>query len=219
MARTRSQNGRTKNSEQVPDAPHTREMQFSFSRAGVWQYNDTDEKDVAEGLANDSDRAAAIIAGTIIEVRMKAAILSAFRRSPKIEERLFQPSGPMGSFSTKIDMVYMLKLVSRAAYNDLIIIKYIRNAFAHRLDIRDFESQSISDRCRNLKLAETHIGSLEGNEGEMLLSFDPNDIPRLHVLDYEQKITNPRERYLMTAQLVTICFAMVGFSNHSLPLI
>jgi hypothetical protein len=164
MARSRVRDGRRQSRstpETATDEPNPTSKQFPLliSRDGVWQYNGDDEKEVIESLPGLSDRAVAIIAGTLVEVRIKTAILSVCTGNSKIEDRMFQPSGPLGPFSVKIDMAQMLGIITQEAYADLVIFKDIRNAFAHRLDIRDFRTQWIKDRCAKFKLVETHVGN------------------------------------------------------------
>jgi DNA-binding MltR family transcriptional regulator len=204
------------------DGRQSHPMNFSISRQGIWQYYDEDEKAVAESIAKQSDRAAAVIAGSIIEVRMKDAILSALKRNKDIEDFFFQPSGPMGSFRVKVDLCYMLGLLSDDAYRDLSIIKDIRNAFAHRLDIRDFKTQSISDRCFSLKLIEKYVVNTKFAKGEsiLLLGKPADDAqPRLAVFNYSQKMKQARQRYLVTAQLITISFALIRSIRFPPPVI
>jgi hypothetical protein len=223
MARSRARDGRRRQSRSTSetatatDEPNPTSKQFPLliSPDGVWQYNGDDEKEVIESLPGLSDRAVAIIAGTVVDVRIKTAILSVCTGNHKIEDRMFQPSGPLGPFSVKIDMARMLGIITQEAYADLVIFKDIRNAFAHRLDIRDFRTQWIKDRCANFKLVETHIGNFRWETpNEKVISWEYDARPRLFVADYHKKKADARERYLMIAQLITTCLAFIGFLPH-----
>src|SRR5450759_853097 len=90
----------------IPGQPYTKQYNLIVSRDGVWELADGDEKSIIDELSSDSDRAVAIIAGSMIETRLATSILCRTRRDPIIEDRLFQPSGPLGSFTTKIDLAY-----------------------------------------------------------------------------------------------------------------
>jgi DNA-binding MltR family transcriptional regulator len=151
---------------------------------------------------------------------MQAALSSIFqRRHKKVEERLFMPSGPLGSFAVKIDLVHLLGLLSADGYHDMVIMKDIRNAFAHRLGIRDFKTPTIRDRCLNLRMIETHVGDTKFQAGESILSLAPDDRPRLRVFNYARKKKQPRQRYLVTAQLITISFALIRSIRFPLPVV
>lgn len=186
---------------------------------GVWQFGNENERAVSEQLDRDSDRAAAVIAGSMVEERLRTAILARCQHVPKLEARHFHPSGAFGSFSIAIDLALMFKIISREAYNDLVVLKNIRNAFAHRLDIKDFQTQSIADKCKNLKMIETHVAELGTAIGSNIVSFDIYARPRMHVMTYKERLEKPRERYLVTAQLFMFCFFPAELDDYPTPFI
>jgi len=189
-----------------PGEPYNKQYNLIVIREGVWELATDDEKSIIDDLNKDSDRAVAIIAGSMIEARLETSILCRTRREPIIEDRLFQPSGPLGSFATKIDLAYLFGLISEPGYRDLVILKDIRNSFAHKLSVKDFSTASIKDKTMNLSLVETHVGNFTGAKGETLLRPMSNaGLPRLNVYDYAAKKKTPRARYLMTAQLFITC--------------
>jgi DNA-binding MltR family transcriptional regulator len=193
----------------VPGQPYNLKFNVYNDEEGVWEFTEDEEKSIIESLKKDSDRAVAIIAGSMIETRLESAILARTRRDSVVENRLFQPSGPLGSFATKIDLAYLLGHISAEAFHDLVIVKDIRNMFAHRLDIKDFDTPSVRDKTKNLSLVESHVGNFTGAIGETLMRpMNTGDLTRLNVYNYEQKKSQPRARYLMTAQLFVGC--MIG---------
>ena len=102
----------------------------------------------------------------------------------KIDERLFLPSGPLGSFSAKIDLAYISGLITKSAHSDLVRVKEIRNAFAHNLEIKDFQSNKIRDNVKNLTLINSHIKNFEDKPGAFVLAMDTKAMPRMAVRDY-----------------------------------
>jgi hypothetical protein len=204
----------------IPGQPYNVKFNIHVTQEGVWELADNEDKSILQSLKNDSDRAAAIIAGSMIETRLETSILCRTQRDPVIENRLFQPSGPLGSFATKIELACLLGLITRKAFDDLVIVKDIRNDFAHRLDIKDFQTQSILDRTKNLKLIETHVGNFTGAKGEVLMRPQANTgLPRLNVHDYHAKKKQPRTRYLMTIQLFIVCLIGGNIPNAPTPFI
>ncbi len=77
-----------------------------------------------------------------------------------IVQQLFRPSGALGPFSTKIDLAYLMRLLSDEAYKDLTNVKNIRNDLAHKLDHDSFDVPSIRDRCKNFILVDRHVGPI-----------------------------------------------------------
>ena len=101
---------------------------------------------------------------------------------------IFRPSGPLGSFSVKIKMGFMLQIYGAYVLKDLETIKDIRNLFAHNLGVHDFQTQSVRDRCMNLKIVEEYV--------QLIGNFDtPNSIG-VHFTDARDEVLNdPKYRY------------------------
>ena len=72
----------------------------------------------------------------------------------KVEELLGGDDGseaPLSSFSARIKTAYCLGLVTKQEFDDLNLIRRIRNRFAHRFHGYTFENQEIIDWCNSLK--------------------------------------------------------------------
>jgi DNA-binding MltR family transcriptional regulator len=104
-----------------------------------------------------SDRATAIVASAILEERLSSAITSRLQKDEKALSRLFKYSGPLGTFSSKIDLGYLMGLYGKEIYCDLNTIREIRNEFAHSLRTSGFKSQRVNDLCKNLKAFERNF--------------------------------------------------------------
>jgi hypothetical protein len=155
-------------------------------------------------LANDSDRAAGLVAAAMVENRLEAAIRFMTHADKKIEERMFHSSGPLGSFSAKIDLGFMIGIYGDLPLQELITIEDIRNRFAHRLDINSFSDQEIADRCKNLKRFEVYftdgglpVAPMETPTGEWSYPLHA----RFGKRDLAKHLQSPRERYIMSAQV------------------
>jgi hypothetical protein len=159
-----------------------------------------------EQIEFDSDRAAGIVAGSIAETRLEQALQSRLRpadtsKLQDVVQQLFRPSGALGPFSTKIDLAYLMRLLSDEAYKDLTNIKNIRNDFAHQLDHDSFDVPSIRDRCKNFILVDRHVGPIPDTDLDATIVAASN--PYMGLPDYQQKLSDPRFRYAMTAQLIS----------------
>src|SRR5262249_39543436 len=69
----------------------------------------------------------------------------------KAEQIFGSPLGPLYHFSPKIDIAYAFKVIDEDLYNDLRIIKDIRNKFAHPEGPTDFHTPKIKDLVRKFK--------------------------------------------------------------------
>jgi hypothetical protein len=116
----------------------------------------SEEVGVLQHLRDESDRAVGIIAGSALESALLHAIQRRLHNHPVALKSLFRPSGPLGPFSNKIDLGYVMGVYGKKTYRDLITIKDIRNTFAHDLSINSFSDQKIKALCANLVLVESH---------------------------------------------------------------
>jgi DNA-binding MltR family transcriptional regulator len=120
---------------------------------------------------HSSERAMAIVLGAIVENHLTDLLRLLMRRERQLADELFNPTGPLGAFGTKIRIAYMFRIISPETYNDLKIINRIRNSFAHDLSISSFEDQQIAAWIRNMyiygivkKMGEDAKGRLEKGE-------------------------------------------------------
>jgi hypothetical protein len=187
---------------------------------GVWVFLDDGEKSILDTLDFDSDRAVAIVTGSMIEIRLERALRNRFQRDKDIEGRLFQPSGPLGTFGAKIDLAYATGLITLAAHRDLTTFKDIRNLFAHNLQIKDFRSRRIVDKAKNLQFVDDLVTDANPDTaGEKQSARFGRGVPVLYVNHATNRKKKAKYRYLMTAQLFTVRFATADLKVWPLPLI
>ena len=83
---------------------------------------------------------------------LQAAILSKMRPlSNNFKTRLFDGYGPIASFSAQIDLAYALGLIDKDIFDELKVIKEIRNEFAHATRVLNFSSPGIIELCKRFK--------------------------------------------------------------------
>src|SRR5215468_10670469 len=111
----------------VEIAPGTYHQQFSFHR------------DI-EQLKALSQPGYVLLAATELDKALRAILLVSMRDiSNNKAKDLFAGHGPLYHLSPKIDIAYAFKLIDEDLYNDLRIIKEIRNKFAHPEGRPDFK--------------------------------------------------------------------------------
>ncbi len=199
----------------------TEEFLIATTGLGFYYYGKGERRigpDPFEQIEFDSDRAAGIVAGSITERRLEDALRSIMRQDhPKIAQELFRPSGALGPFSTKIDLAYLLHVLSSDAYKDIANLKNIRNDFAHDLNKDAFDAPSIRDRCKNFVLVDRHVGPVPSQTANSDLV---RATPYSGLTDYKAKLADARFRYVMTAQILSFRLGMgADDPKRTLPLI
>ncbi|MEE8057343.1 MAG: MltR family transcriptional regulator [Pseudomonadales bacterium] len=122
-------------------------------------FTDTDLKHqlvLLSEIENQSDRGSAIVGSTWVEEELKTAIKSKLIDDEKVWSRLFRNSGPLGTFSSNIDLAYMLGAITKYQHSDLQLLRKIRNDFAHKLvskeiEALNFDTPNIKDRCMSIE--------------------------------------------------------------------
>lgn len=114
---------------------------------------------LVQEIETQTDRGAAIIGAAWIEEEINAAIESFLNKDKSSWDRLFRKSGPLSSFSAKIDLARLLGIVSAVVSSDLHIIRTIRNDFAHSIlekdnSILSFNTPRIKDKCLAIRSVE-----------------------------------------------------------------
>lgn len=122
---------------------------------GVQMFNDF----TAE-LSKETDRGVALVSVSYLDTLLKHLVCSRStldRRKIEMKLGMFGANGPMDSFSNKIKICYLFGLLTDIEYQDLDIIRDIRNDFAHLLSGLSFDTSNIADTCRSL-----HASKVDG---------------------------------------------------------
>jgi hypothetical protein len=180
----------------------------------MWANLSPEEAAAIKELDALPDRAAGIVGATILESRLGDRLkreTADFLINPTntLHHRMFTHSGPIGSFSARINLGFMLKIYGEKAWRDLDIIREIRNSFAHITGIRSFDIDSVRDRCANLKACETQFSEHKESDGWLISTAESSDrdIPlemHMQIPNLNARLANPRERYLMCIQYYSI---------------
>jgi hypothetical protein len=185
----------TRSLERVRDISPTMTDPNEWETRG-WFVETEDELSAIDDMESTSDRTAAIVIASLVETRLTNTLQAGLHHDDAIVERLFRASGPLGSFSAKIDLACLMGAISKDAYRDLVILKNIRNIFAHRFKSASFTEQRIADLCRNFRLIETMICDME--EEAPMMEHPPFT---LKITGYRHHLSNPRGRYVLTGHL------------------
>jgi DNA-binding MltR family transcriptional regulator len=170
-----------------------------------WQWIGTGDKEETEAMIEacsdidqSADRAAAIVAAAFLEDHLAIALKKRFHKDEKILNEIFRSSGPLGSFSAKINMAFLIGICSQEACKDLHTIKDIRNEFAHKGLTKDFNSQRVRDLANNLQFGKKYKITMmrvdkedDSKSGEPIVVYGEEDMPK-----------TPREHYIRACQML-----------------
>lgn len=106
----------------------------------------------------ESDRAAAILAVSLIDEALNTLLKSYFVPIPNSTDPLFDgANAPVGTFSSKITISHRLGLISANLCRDIHLLRKIRNLFAHDIYGCNFKNGSIKSRIIELDKSITRV--------------------------------------------------------------
>lgn len=100
-------------------------------------------------LTKGSDRDAAILGGSILEELLNRLLRKKLVQSPIFEDAIENSNGSLSTFSNKIQLSYLMGLISKKMYDNLTVIRKIRNKFAHEIVGSSFENEQIKSKVEN----------------------------------------------------------------------
>jgi len=109
-----------------------------------------------EEIQNESPRAAVIISAAFMEGWLRQLIANFMVDDSKAVDELLGAEDnvdrPLSSFSSRIRAAYCLGLISRDEYDDLHMVKKLRNRFAHGMHGLSVDDNAIVSWCNELKI-------------------------------------------------------------------
>ena len=108
-------------------------------------------------IYSESDRGAALVGATMIDDALGRLLHAYFDPSGRgiesVIKPLFDPMGPLGTFSGKARLAIAFRLIRREQYDDIQLIRKIRNEFAHNSAPADFSNLSVQRDMEKLNYA------------------------------------------------------------------
>lgn len=109
-----------------------------------------DFNEFRRSLSDETDRGCALMAAAYLDEALKTLFREVLVQDNKIVNELFSTTGPIGTFSSRIDLAYVMGLIGKRFHRDLHLIRKIRNDFGHTAKKIDFTTASIKARCQEL---------------------------------------------------------------------
>jgi predicted metallopeptidase len=157
-----------------------------------WVHISKDIGDAIDEIETSSDRAAAIVAAALLEDHLTTSIRHYLHRDNAICNSVFKHDGPLGTFSNKIDMSFLIGIFSKRCHKELDTIREIRNKFAHIMKINSFDYRQIKDLTNNLvRHEQTKIIITDIHHDPKTFAYSP---------EAEGPLTS-RQRYMRSCKL------------------
>lgn len=112
---------------------------------------------------NESDRGAAVLAGSYVENHL-GLYLQSKMKDTSLANRMFSSEGPLSTFSQRVDLAQAFGFLSKEQCADFNLIKKIRNYFAHHPKEASFSDKPVSDWVSNLIASRTKITTPAGTQ-------------------------------------------------------
>ena len=106
-------------------------------------------------LTNESDRGCILVGASRLEYLLEKLIWRSLFSETKGKRKKLSKSllknGPFSSFWSRIEFVYAMGIINKDFYNDLTIIRGMRNEVAHNFDLVSFGDKEIITKTESLK--------------------------------------------------------------------
>lgn len=103
------------------------------------------------GFEKESERGCALLAASYLDHLLEIFLFAKMIGTAKQKKELFNFNGPLGTFSNRIRISYSIGLIPKIEFDDLNLIRSIRNEFGHSPSIISFDDTKIKSLCDNLK--------------------------------------------------------------------
>ena len=101
-------------------------------------------------LNSENDRGLALVAAAMIDERLKDILQSFLADNDKTSLLLEGFNAPLGTLYSRSIACYSLGLIQKNEYEEITLVRKIRNDFGHDWTSACFNDQSVIDRCSNL---------------------------------------------------------------------
>lgn len=108
--------------------------------------------DWLQDFQEETDRACAILATTLLDVLLGELLTVGFHGGKTATKKFFEGLGPLASFSARIEAAYGFGFISKMERDDLNVLRTIRNDFAHSVRPMTLADDDVVARVRSLRM-------------------------------------------------------------------
>jgi DNA-binding MltR family transcriptional regulator len=107
--------------------------------------------DLKISLDAETDRGCSLMIGAYLDELLKIFLSSLFVADANASVSFLRADGPLGTFSSRIELCYLLGQISEVVRRELHLMRKIRNEFAHTVQLINFSQPAVLARIRELK--------------------------------------------------------------------
>lgn len=127
-------------------APHLlRNLLPCFQGDGVFVMNP-----LTDWLSQHIEAANVLVVVGRIEDGLEKLLLAAGRPISNAHAKRLFGRGPLQNFGPKIEIAYFFELITEPVFKDLMIIKDVRNIFAHTTTYVYFSTEEVANKCTQM---------------------------------------------------------------------
>ncbi len=102
-------------------------------------------------LQRETDRGLALVGAALLDEKLTQTLRSFFCEEKSAESLLDDGDAPLGTFSSRTELCFALGLIDEFEYQEINLIRKVRNEFAHAKHGTTFQTEKIKSFCSNLK--------------------------------------------------------------------
>jgi hypothetical protein len=132
---------------------------------------------VSEALSQESDRACVILVASRSDYLLRIKLAHEFSRgNSDARSALFSSSGPFSTFSAKLNAAFCAGWIDRDVYDDLQVIRKLRNEFAHSIDNHTLSDEPFPSMVSKLRVPKRqfhdwgHLGAATTDSGVVIFA-------------------------------------------------
>jgi hypothetical protein len=149
-------------------------------------------------IEKQTHRGVALIATAILQDHLDLAIRTKLVDDKQVQNKLFSIGGRLNDFGTQIDLGYLLGLYPKSVHQRLLIVRDIRNDFAHKMDPMSFSFHK--DRCRRLKTTRRFHRDWNAGLNRVLKTLGASEEFEMTM---SKPSTNPKRQFVRFIQIAT----------------
>lgn len=108
-----------------------------------------------DALNNESDLSVILLGGSFLDASLSSILERKLIKSSVSKKMLDSRWGALGSFATRADACYVLRLINKVLHDDLLKIAEIRNEIAHYHLALGFDSETVTEKCASLSYVKS----------------------------------------------------------------
>src|ERR1041384_116917 len=128
----------------------------------------TDTARLLDVLNEEKDLAVIIVAASFLDACLGSILENRLKKGNTSGRLLESGKGALGTFAIRADLCYVLELIPKDIYQDLMLLAEIRNVCAHNHLATDFTTPEVARLISDLSFVESFLRNAGGDALQLL---------------------------------------------------